>query len=219
MRSLARHALRSPLLALLLPAALLVTVLPRPAQGSEAAARAVVERLHRVLSEHLSPPPRSFEDRLGRLAPLLEESFDFETITRVALGKSYSDLDAAARTRFQGLLTRLSAVTYADRFSTSEAEERFVTVESRPARRGQTLVRTRLERDGDDPVSLDYVLLDSGTGLRITNVLADGVSDLSLKRAEYAAVIRREGAEGLERRLSEQVRNLEKRASESGGSG
>ena len=196
------------------------SIAARPAaQATGPGAQAVVERLHGMLAEHLSPPPLGFDDRVGRLGPLLAESFDFETITRVALGAAWTDLDAATRARFTDLLTRLSALTYAGRFDAGDGNERFVTVESRPARRGQTLIRTRLERDGGEPVTLDYVLADAGAGPRIVNVLANGVSDLSLKRAEYAAVIRREGVDGLERRLAEQVRTLEKKPSQSPGSG
>ena len=99
-------------------------------------------------------------------------------------------------------MRRLSELTYADRFSATDEQVRFVTLSEQAARRGRVLVRTRLERDSGEPVTLDYVLTNTPGGPRIVNVLANGVSDLSLKRAEYAAVIRTEGVDGLERRLA-----------------
>jgi len=46
-------------------------------------------------------------------------------------------------------------------------------------------------------VHLDYVLHRSSRGWRIVNVVADGVSDLALKRVEYTAVLRKRGFESL----------------------
>jgi phospholipid transport system substrate-binding protein len=198
----------------LTPAALVLLaagLLAAPGPALAGPATSVVEELHRMLASHLRPPARSFDERLERLEPMVGRSFDFETITRVALGSAYGDLDAAGQARFQDMMRRLSALTYAERFDLSDDAPRFVTVSEQPARRGRILVRTRLERSGDDPVALDYVLQGTPEGPRIVNVLAEGVSDLSLKRAEYAAVIRKEGIAELERRLREQVDALAER--------
>jgi phospholipid transport system substrate-binding protein len=51
------------------------------------------------------------------------------------------------------------------------------------------VVRTRLLRPPDAPVTLDYFLRDG----RIFDVVADGVSDLSLRRADYASIIQSRG--------------------------
>jgi len=182
------------------------------AAGEEAAV-AVVERLHAALVENVSAePPRGFEQRLARLEPVIEASFDFGTITRVALGDAYEGLEEARRERFRELIERQSALTYADRFEGGGEPIRFVTGEVRAVRGGRTLVRTRLEPDSGEPVTLDYVLHETGDGVRIVNVLANGVSDLSLKRAEYAAVIRSDGVDGLLERVEQQVKDLAARA-------
>jgi phospholipid transport system substrate-binding protein len=199
--------------------ALLIAVASAPIAAGSGPTRAavVVETLHQVLAEHLRAPARGFETRLKRLQPVVTGSFDFEAITRVALGSAFAGLDDAARARFTQIIRRLSALTYADRFTAGDAAVRFVTLSEQPARRGRVLVRTRLERDDGEPVTLDYVLVDTSRGPRIVNVLANGVSDLSLKRAEYAAVIRKEGVAGLERRLMEQADELAAQGEGEGG--
>ena len=192
--------------------------LPPTADGSEPTPAArIVETLHHVLAEHLRPPVRAFDARLERLRPVVAGSFDFESITRFALGPAYEGLDEAARARFTEMMSRLSLLTYADRFTVSETASKFVTASERAARRGRILVRTRLERGSSEPVTLDYVLVNTTAGPRIVNVLANGVSDLSLKRAEYAAVIRKEGVVGLEQRLMGQLEALAAQASRNGG--
>lgn len=187
----------------------LAALVPRVHGAGASPAVDVVEGLHRVLAQNMAADgERDPALRAERLAPVVAAAFDFEAISRAALGSAHDTLDADARARFRELMQRLSTLTYAQRFAPSESGPRFVTVEERPARRARTLVRTRLERDDGAPVQLDYVLHHTAAGPRIVNVLADGVSDLSLKRAEYSAVIRKEGVDALFRRIADQVGTL-----------
>ena len=70
------------------------------------------------------------------------------------------------------------------------------------------MVKTLLNRASGEPVNLDYYF----RGARVFNVVADGVSDLSLRRADYAGIIREEGIEGL-------VIHIEASIAEMGGAG
>ncbi|MCZ6652677.1 MAG: ABC transporter substrate-binding protein, partial [Planctomycetota bacterium] len=87
----------------------------------------------------------------------------------------------------------------------------FKTISSAPAQRGRELVRTVLEVNEDpaDDVSLDYLLHDSDGKWRIVNVIANGVSDLSLKRADYGAVVKAQGLDSLIAKLEGQISDLE----------
>ncbi|MFT5448403.1 MAG: phospholipid transport system substrate-binding protein [Gammaproteobacteria bacterium] len=172
-------------------------------------AAAVVESLHQVLSENLRDGDAlGFKGRLQRLQSVVLRNFDFPAIARVALGKAFDLLDSAGRTRFIRLLESLSVATYAEQFSGTDSPVRFVITAEQPARGGRILVRTHLERPADEPVALDYVLQNTAQGPRIVNVLANGVSDLSLKRAQYSAVIRNDGVDALFQRIEQQVRQL-----------
>jgi len=57
-----------------------------------------------------------------------------------------------------------------------------------------------LPRDGE-PVKLDYFFRDG----KVFNVAADGVSDLSLRRADYSRVIKDRGFDALISHLREKV--------------
>jgi phospholipid transport system substrate-binding protein len=46
----------------------------------------------------------------------------------------------------------------------------------------------------------------------IISVIADGVNDLALKRAEYASVIKKNGFDALISKINDKIRNLEKPA-------
>ncbi|MYE87289.1 MAG: ABC transporter substrate-binding protein, partial [Gammaproteobacteria bacterium] len=68
----------------------------------------------------------------------------------------------------------------------------FVQVETVAASTGP-VVKTVLNRTNDEPVNLDYYFRSG----KAFNVVADGVSDLSLRRADYAGIIRAAGYDGL----------------------
>lgn len=183
----------------------------------DGAATRTVRSLHDALARSMSDGAvLGFEGRLALIEPVLDEVFDFETIARVALGDAYAQLEPSQQARFRTLLERQSAVTYADNFKSAQDSPRFVTLSEQPARGGRVLVRTQLERDGAAPVSLDYVVHDTAHGARVINVLAEGVSDLSLKRAQYAAVIRSDGVDGLLDRIETQVTELSRAAADGG---
>ena len=66
-------------------------------------------------------------------------------------------------------------------------------------------MRTVIVKADGERVTLDYVLRDNEGMWQIVNVIADGVSDLSLKRADYTAVIKSEGFNSLVSKLSDKI--------------
>jgi phospholipid transport system substrate-binding protein len=60
-----------------------------------------------------------------------------------------------------------------------------------------------------DDVTLDYLLREAFGKWRIINVIAKGVSDLSLKRADYGAVINSQGFSSLIEKLKKQIAEFE----------
>lgn len=54
-------------------------------------------------------------------------------------------------------------------------------------------MRSRMVPLKGDPISFDYILRPGKGGWRIVNILAEGVSDLALKRVEYRAILQRDG--------------------------
>ena len=55
---------------------------------------------------------------------------------------------------------------------------------------------------------LNYLLRQTNGQWRIMNVVAQGVSDLSLKRADYTAVIKTEGFDSLINRLEKKIAEM-----------
>jgi phospholipid transport system substrate-binding protein len=164
----------------------------------------VVETLHATLLATMRDADTlGFSGRYQQLLPVLQASFDFPAIARIATGRHWKDLDEAGRSAFIQTFTELSVATYATNFAGFNGES-FSTLGADTAA-GRTVVRTELVQADGDKVSLNYLLHERDGAWRIVNVIAQGVSDLALKRAEYTAVIKAEGIDSLIKRLAEKV--------------
>jgi phospholipid transport system substrate-binding protein len=174
--------------------------------GAGSVAQPVVEQLQSALLEALKQGDKSdFAARYARLAPVVTETHDFDTIARLVIGrKHWGEWQAGQREAFLATFRELSIATYADKFS-SWSGERFEVLGEEETQRGNELVRTTLTKSNGDRVQLDYVLMASDGQWRIINVIADGVSDLALKRSEYTQVLDDQGYDALIGKLREKI--------------
>jgi phospholipid transport system substrate-binding protein len=184
-------------------------VLPVTADNSDAAV--VVENLHAALLDIMqNADALGYVGRRDRIAPLIEESFDLQFITQFSLGRYWSELSAEQRNAIVAVFSRLTIANYASRFNGYSGEQ-FETISGEQAGKDKELVRTKLKVNNfqADKVTLDYLLRKSDGKWRIVNVIANGVSDLSLKRADYGAVVKTQGFDALIAKLNGQIGNLE----------
>lgn len=158
----------------------------------------VVEKLHSaLLSVMKSGKELGFQGRYKQLQPVISSLFDTPLICKVILSRYWSNLNQQQQSDFIALFNKLSTSTYASRFDSYNGEE-FHTLGVEELHKGRLLINTELTRPNNKPVKLDYLMhQDSSSNWLIISVIADGVNDLSLKRAEYAVVIRDKGYEGL----------------------
>lgn len=152
-----------------------------------------VNSLHATLLKGMRVGDRiGFQGRFKLLAPVIDRTHDLGFIIRTILGKLWTKLDRKQQHIFIGTFRKLSISTYAGWFKNYEGE-RFEFIEQKTIPRNQILVRSRLIKANGDTVSLDYILRQGKEGWHIINILADGVSDLALKRVEYRSILRQKG--------------------------
>ena len=103
------------------------------ALAQAATPRAVIERLHAGLLEVMQDAAElDYEARYRRLEPVLQASYDFPFMTRIAVGPAWGDLDEAQRAQLVELFTEMSIASYAARFD-GYGGERFETLGEEPA--------------------------------------------------------------------------------------
>ncbi len=171
---------------------------------------ATVDEFHgKLISVMQRAEELGYRGRYRELEPYISNCFDIPLITDVILGRYRDRLDAEQKAEFTRIFGRFSTATYASRFNGYDGEE-FHEISREPLRRGRVLVRTELRRPDDETVALDYLLHEKQGKWYIISVSANGVNDLSLKRAEYAAVIKEKGYNGLVTDISSKIDGLEK---------
>ncbi len=152
----------------------------------------------------------TIDERYRALEPLITATHDLPYIAEFALRRQWSTLTDEQKQRFIAAFRRLSVMTYAARFGTVGADA-FRPIEAgEPDAGGRVQVATAIKRNGQADVSLEYLLQQREQGWRIINIIADGVSDLALKRAEYQRVFASGGLDGLVAELEAQTQRLER---------
>jgi phospholipid transport system substrate-binding protein len=203
-------ALFNPLLLLALLAGLWLT----PAAAQDAKPVTVVETLNAALLEvMMSARELGYEGRFAQLEPVLEASYDFAFMTRIACGTSWRDMSAQQQDELVGLFTDMSIANYAARFDGYSGES-FEILGEEPGPRDAVVVESRLLRPSDNPVALNYVMRDQAGSWRIVDVLLDGkFSELARQKSEFAAVLRSGGADDLAALLQDKIARFEADAS------
>jgi phospholipid transport system substrate-binding protein len=154
-------------------------------------------------------PSSTLAERYRELEPLVVATHDLPYIAEFALRRQWGALAADERERFITAFRRLSVTTYAARFA-NVAPDTFRPIEAgAPDENGRVQVTTAIKREGQPDISLEYLLEQQGGEWKIINIVADGVSDLALKRAEYQRVFSSGGIAGLIAELEQQTDRLE----------
>lgn len=150
----------------------------------------------------------TIDERYRALEPTIVATHDLPYIAEFALRRQWASLTDDQRQRFVDAFERLSVMTYAARFK-NVASDAFRALEAgEPDASGRVQVATAIKREGEADVSLEYLLHKTPEGWRIINIVADGVSDLALKRAEYQRVFASGGIDGLVAELTQQTERL-----------
>ena len=145
-----------------------------------------------------------FQTRFDYLAPAVDQSHDFNLIIRTVLGSYWAQLDPEQQRLITDTFRKLSIATYAGQFKEYKGEQ-FELLQQRTLPRDQVLIRSQFIKSDGGKVDFDYVLQQGVDGWHIINILADGVSDLALKRTEYRAVLQRDGFQALIELLEEKI--------------
>ena len=138
--------------------------------------------------------------RTAKLLPLVKATHDLPGMTRLVAGPTWATTGAADQKALIEAFSRHSALTYAINFSSFDGEK--FTTEPRVDMRGADALVHGAIVAKDGTTQLNYRLHQVDGGWRIIDVFADGVSQIAVQRAEFAATIKAGGAAGLAAKLN-----------------
>jgi phospholipid transport system substrate-binding protein len=171
-------------------------------------ARKPVDALYAVLLECLkNADALGLEGRRAKIAPAVQSGYDVPFMAEKILGRHWSALSEADRARWTETFGNLTVATYAERM-TGFTGQVFEVLKVEPAQRETAVVYTQVVTPKEPPIAINYRMRQDGNGgWRIVDVYLNGtVSELALRRSEYAAVLQRDGFEKLVASIDEKIR-------------
>ena len=165
----------------------------------------VIEDLHQtLLSVMKEAKVLGYKGRYDKLAPVIRRTFDLPFIARMAVGRYWRTFSDEEKLEFVDAFSRLSIATYAGRFDDYSGEQ-FNMINTDSYRRKYRMVRTQLSTPRGEEIELNYILHQKNDKWRVINIIADGVSDLSLKRADYTTFLEKNSFEAFLHKLNEKI--------------
>ncbi len=146
-----------------------------------------------------------FDGRYKKLAEPVVKSHDLTKIARIVVGREWKKLTDEQKQKLVDVFSRLSIASYAHNFKDYSGEQ-FEVISEEQTPRGGVIVHTLLKIPGEKDVKLDYQMKKKGNEWRIINIIANGVSDLALKRSEYTSILKREGFDALLEKISGKIK-------------
>jgi len=173
-------------------------------------AAAQVERLDNALLDSMrSGETEGITERSRKLAPVIESVFDLRAMTAFAVGPAWAGFSAEQQQAVIAAFTRLTIASYASNFH-SFGGERFEIAPMVVTRGSERIVQTHLQTPQKAPVSLLYRMHEVDGSWKIIDVYYGAVSQLSIRRSDFAASIASGGAAELIAHLNQLTSDLSK---------
>jgi phospholipid transport system substrate-binding protein len=204
-----RTGLAAALLAFLIAAFGLGAVARAEAPAAASPPVQVVETLHAALLGVMKDSEKlGYQGRYDRLTPVLKETYDTAFMAEKSVGRHWKDATPADQEKLVDTFSRFMIANYAGRFDGYSGQS-FQIVGEEPSAQGTVLVRTRLTEPQGEGVQLNYRLHPTNGTWKIIDVYLNGtVSELALRRSEYASLIQREGWNGVIAALDQRIQGF-----------
>jgi phospholipid transport system substrate-binding protein len=179
-------------------------------EQSRSTARQIVDKFQEELIAVMKSGKKlGYSGRYDKLKDSVTNSHDLTKIARIVVGKEWEKLSEAQQQQLVDVFSSLSIASYAHNFKDYSGES-FTFDNEEETTRGGVVIHTHLTVPDDKPVKFDYMLKEKGDSWRIINIIANGVSDLALKRSEYTTILQREGFDALIAKINEKIDNYSK---------
>jgi len=164
-----------------------VAVQPAVAGGATEAIKGTVnEALTIIRDKELKQPGRT-EERRQRLEQVVGDRFDYQEMSRRALGAPWNTLSDNDKQEFVALFRTLLTNSYADKIEAYSGEG--VQYINERTEKDYAEVRTKV-LTGKVEIPLDYRLVNKGTDWRVYDVVVDGVSLVNNYRGQFSKILR-----------------------------
>lgn len=132
--------------------------------------------------------------RQQRFREVFRDGFDIPYCAQAVLGRYWVQASPAERQQFMQLYEDYVVFGYSARLGALGGQA-FKVTGARPAAAGVTVVSDVRGRNDPSGTEIDWRLVPAGAGWKVTDVVIDGISMNETQRAEFAAVLARNGGQ------------------------
>ena len=164
-----------------------VTVQSAVAGGATDAMKSTIDEVLKIIQDKELKQPGRAEERRQRLEQVVGDRFDYQEMSRRALGAPWNTLSDKDKQEFVALFRTLLTNSYADKVESYSGEG--VQYINERTEKDYAEVRTKV-LTGKTEIPLDYRLLNKGNDWRVYDVVVDGVSLVNNYRGQFSKILR-----------------------------
>ena len=133
------------------------------------------------------------EDKQARLGAYLQRVVDEDGVARFCLGRFWQAASPAQRAEYLRLFRMVLLRGVVTRLGDYQAGSVKVSVNTPVQKPDGMYVPTIVEREGNKPVNITWLVTEDGGAMRIADVVAEGMSLRMTQRSDYASFMARNG--------------------------
>jgi len=149
--------------------------------------KATIDEVLRIIRDKELKQPGKAEERRRQLEKVVEARFDYQEMSRRALGAPWHKLSDQEKQEFVGLFRTLLTNSYAEKIETYSGEG--VQYVNERTEKDYAEVRTKV-LSGKTEIPLDYRLINKAEDWRVYDVVVDGVSLVNNYRGQFTKILR-----------------------------
>lgn len=149
--------------------------------------KTTIDEVLRIVRENDLKQPNKTEERRRMLERAVGARFDYQEMSRRALGAPWNTLSDQEKQEFVDLFRTLLTNSYSDKIETYSGEG--VQYLNERMEKEYAEVRTKV-LSGKTEIPLDYRLINKGDDWRVYDVVVDGISLVNNYRGQFAKIIK-----------------------------
>ena len=149
--------------------------------------KGTIDEVLRIIRDKELKQAAKAEERRSQLEKVVSERFDYQEMSRRALGAPWNQLSDKEKQEFVSLFQTLLTNSYAEKVESYSGEG--VQYLNERTEKDYAEVRTKI-LSGKTEIPLDYRLINRGTDWRVYDVVVDGVSLVNNYRGQFTKILR-----------------------------
>ncbi|MGQ0665619.1 MAG: MlaC/ttg2D family ABC transporter substrate-binding protein [Nitrospiraceae bacterium] len=149
--------------------------------------KATIDEVLRIIRDKELKSPGKAEERRQQLEQVVGTRFDYQEMSKRALGAPWNGLSDQDKQEFVGLFRTLLTNSYADKIESYSGEG--VQYLNERTEKDYAEVRTKV-LSGKTEIPLDYRLINRVDDWRVYDVVVDGVSLVNNYRGQFTKILR-----------------------------